>query len=81
MKIVLLFVALVLIGVTACSGENDWDRKDAWRQCEEAISDWPDTPAPPCEAMHMCANEAPLSPDVRLRLERMIAATPGCPAP
>jgi hypothetical protein len=31
--------------------------------------------------MHMCANEAPLSPEAREKLARMIAATPGCLAP
>jgi hypothetical protein len=31
--------------------------------------------------MHMCANEAPLSPSAMIRLKQMIAATPGCPAP
>jgi hypothetical protein len=73
--------ALVLIIASACSGESGWDRKDAWRRCDEAITDWPSTPAPPCATMHMCANEAPLSPEARGKLARMIVATPGCEAP
>jgi hypothetical protein len=54
--------------VTACTGTVDWQRKDAWRMCGEAIADWPEAPTPPCEALHMCANEAPLSPDERDKL-------------
>ncbi|MCK9464226.1 MAG: hypothetical protein M0R80_31805, partial [Proteobacteria bacterium] len=74
--------AVVLaVSSAACSSGNDWDRKDAWRRCDDAINDWPDRPAPPCAAMHMCANEAPLSPEARQKLVQMIAATPGCPAP
>jgi hypothetical protein len=80
-KPTLFLAALVLIISTACSGPTDWQRKDAFRRCETVINDWSDTPAPPCEAMFMCANEAPLSPEARGKLARMIAATPGCEAP
>ncbi|MCK9461349.1 MAG: hypothetical protein M0R80_17100 [Proteobacteria bacterium] len=69
-----------MILAVACAGPRDWEGKDAWRRCDNAIADWPKTPAPPCAAMHMCANEAPLSPEARGKLARMIAATPGCPA-
>jgi len=73
-------IALALF-VAGCSGADEWQRKDAWRQCDAAISGWPQSPAPPCAVMHMCANEAPLSPEARGKLARMIAATPGCEAP
>ena len=80
MKIAPFIIALALVAA-ACSGSGDWDRKDTWRQCDAAISDWPDKPVPPCAVMHMCANEAPLSPEAREKLAKMIAATPGCPEP
>ena len=72
-------IALALIAAS-CSGTDDWQKKDAWRECERAISEWPSTPAPSCTALHMCANEATLSPSAKTKLGRMIAATPGCPA-
>lgn len=81
MKTTTFLTALVLIAATACSGEPDWQRKDAWRRCDEAITEWPGTPAPPCKVLHMCANDAPLTPEARGKLARMIAATPGCPEP
>ncbi|MDD5308588.1 MAG: hypothetical protein PHU25_14810 [Deltaproteobacteria bacterium] len=81
MKPTLFITTLVLTIAAACSGEGRWEGKDAWRRCDEAITNWPGTPAPPCAAMHICANEAPLSPGARGKLTRMIAATPECPEP
>jgi hypothetical protein len=77
----LLLAALAALIAVRCSGGDDWQRKDAWRECERAISDWPEAPAPPCAALRMCANEAPLSPEARGKLLQMIAATPECPEP
>ena len=75
------FVFWGVLLAASCASPDDWQRKDAWRECEKAIADWPKAPAPPCGALHLCADEAPLSPDARSKLGRMIAETPGCPAP
>jgi len=43
-----------------------WDAKNAWSKCDGAIAgavDWPSAPAAACAAMHMCANEATLTPE------------------
>ena len=61
-----------------------WDGKSAWKRCDSAIAGqtaWPPTPAQACAAMHMCANEAALSPQQMQMLEAAIRATPGCPSP
>lgn len=42
-----------------------WEGKTAWRKCEAAIAGsiaWPAEHAARCEALSMCANEAPLTP-------------------
>lgn len=59
----------------------DWDRHDAYQFCNAAIADYPQTPAPPCQAMHMCANEGALDNDERSKLLEMMAHTENCPAP
>jgi hypothetical protein len=66
--------------VLACSSA-DSNRKDAFRQCQAAIAAYPNTPAPPCATLHMCANEAQLSNDQRRKLMTMIRAQPGCAEP
>jgi hypothetical protein len=41
-----------------------WDGKTAWRRCDGAIAgeaSWPATASAACEAMHLCANEAPIA--------------------
>lgn len=68
-------IALLLLACTP-----DWGGRDAWRQCAPAIAAWPGRPAPPCSALQMCANEAPITPDERARLGEMIAAG-GCASP
>ena len=73
--------AVVFLTATACTVGDDWARKDAWRRCDAVINEWPSSPPPPCTALHMCANEAPLSPEARGKLAKMIAATPGCQEP
>ena len=59
----------------------DWGRHDAYQFCNAAIGDYPTTPAPPCEAMHMCLNEGALSDAEKTKLTDMMARTNGCPAP
>src|SRR6185369_9187094 len=60
--------ALLLVAVlplAACEpraqSAADWGRHDAYQFCNAAIADYPTSPAPPCEAMHMCLNEGALS--------------------
>ena len=61
-----------------------WDAKDAWSKCEGAVAGsiaWPRDPAQACEAMHMCANEAPLDPAQRSALDAAIGHLRACGAP
>ena len=49
----------------------NWNGKAAWVKCDGAIAGtlaWPLAPAAACEAMHLCANEAPLMPDQQASL-------------
>jgi hypothetical protein len=58
-----------------------WEGKTAWRRCDSAIAgetSWPQSPPAACRAMHLCANEAPLSEAQKQQLEQAIQATPGC---
>ena len=63
-----LALALLVVGC----GSPDWNRHDAHRDCAAAIDAWPGTPSPPCSALHMCANEAQLTPAQRTSLEAMM---------
>jgi hypothetical protein len=58
-----------------------WSSHDAHRLCAPAIAAYPDKPAPPCSAMHMCINEAVLNSSQSGKLREMIAKTEGCEAP
>lgn len=61
-----------------------WDAKNAFVKCPGAIADprgWPASPAGACEAMYLCANEAPLSEQQRKALYAQIHRTPGCQEP
>ena len=73
-------IVLTFFGGISHESWLGWNRHDAWRRCQGAIAAWPDEPAPPCSALHMCANEARLSDEEYRRLEAMVAATPGCGA-
>jgi hypothetical protein len=60
-----------------------WDSKSAYAKCDGAIADaasWPKAPGEACEAMHMCANEAQLSPAQLRSLAEAVQRTPGCEA-
>lgn len=59
---------------------SDWESKMAWKNCQGAIDAYPGKAAPSCEAMSMCANEAPLSPADRKKLRDMETAA-GCYSP
>ena len=76
--------AAVLLFLVACEPEAtktaDWDRHDAHQFCNAAIRHYPEKPAPPCEAMSMCANEGALTDAEQKKLYDMIAKT-NCPAP
>ena len=59
-----------------------WDGKTAWRRCDSAIAgrtSWPQSPQGACAAMHLCANEAPLSDSQKQRLAQAIRDTLNCP--
>jgi hypothetical protein len=61
-----------------------WEGKTAWRRCDSAIAgetSWPSSPGAACEAMHLCADEAPLSEPQKAALLHAIHATPGCQEP
>jgi hypothetical protein len=79
-----LTIVCALLTVVACEpvaqSPGDWDRHDAYQFCNAAIRQYPATPAPPCEAMSMCANEGALSDAEQKKLYDMITKT-NCPAP
>jgi len=61
-----------------------WDAKNAYLKCSGAIADpriWPAAPSEACEAMYLCANEAPLSGSQRDALYDQIRKVPGCQEP
>src|SRR5260221_14566383 len=61
-----------------------WEAKNAWRKCDDAIAgtmDWPSKPALACAAMHMCANEANLTPGQRTSLTSASRRLPDCGDP
>jgi len=61
--------------------EADWQRHDAYQFCNAAIDTYPQSPAPSCDAMHMCANEGALSEAETRKLYEMMAKTKDCLAP
>jgi hypothetical protein len=61
-----------------------WDAKNAWSKCEGAIAgtvDWPAAPAAACAAIHMCANEATLTPVQQRSLVSAARRLPDCGDP
>jgi hypothetical protein len=61
-----------------------WDGKTAWKRCDSALAHrtaWPESPQAACAAMHLCANEAPLSDRQKQMLAQAIRAMPDCPPP
>jgi hypothetical protein len=61
-----------------------WAAKNAWAKCDGAIGgtvDWPTKPAAACAAMHMCANEATLTPEQQKSLLAAIRRLPNCGDP
>ncbi len=61
-----------------CMG-SPWHRKDAHRCCAPRLHAYPNRVAPPCAALHMCANEAVLSGPERTKLETMMTAAKCAP--
>jgi hypothetical protein len=60
-----------------------WEGKTAWRRCDSAIAgqtSWPSSPQAACVAMHLCANEAPLTEVQKHALDQAVHDTPGCGA-
>jgi len=58
-----------------------WDGHEAFVKCGTAIAnpnEWPSTPAAACQAMHMCADKAPLSDRQKELLSTQIRGTPSC---
>jgi hypothetical protein len=68
--------SVLAFALLACGSRDvDWNRKDAFRECAAVIDRWRAGDAtPPCEALHMCANEAKLTVDQGKQLDLMIAA-------
>jgi len=61
-----------------------WEAKNAWAKCEGAIAGtvaWPSESTNACAAMHLCANEAPLSPRQNEGLLSAIRRLPNCGEP
>ena len=61
-----------------------WDAKNAWSKCDGAIAgtvDWPAVSASACAAMHMCANEATLTPEQRTSLASAARRLTDCSDP
>lgn len=86
MSLILRALAIIAaLAIASCEprarNANDWERHDAYQFCNAAIADYPQTPAPPCQAMHMCANEGALSKAEIEKLYDMIAKAPNCPVP
>jgi len=58
-----------------------WDAKNAWVKCDGAIAEtlaWPQAPGAACEAMHLCANEAPLTSDQQASLTAAMRRLSNC---
>lgn len=85
MKLFRVAAAIAAVALAACEprarSASDWSRHDAYQFCNAAIADYPKTPAPPCEAMSMCANEGALDDAETKKLLEMMAKTPNCAAP
>jgi hypothetical protein len=88
--VLLYFFATPLAWLLFMAGEEvfpsriSWEGKTAWARCESAIAgrtSWPDAPQAACAAMHLCANEAPLSEAQRKSLYDAIRKTEGCGEP
>ena len=82
--LLVIFLVIIVGCGTKQPDEKDlsiWSRHDAHRFCAPAIAAYPDKPAPPCFAMHMCANEAVLNSSQSWKVLEMIAKTEGCEAP
>jgi hypothetical protein len=59
-----------------------WEAKNAWAKCDGAIGGTMDWPSPlACAAMHMCANEATLTPEQRTSLVLATRRLPDCGDP
>jgi hypothetical protein len=81
--IALVTASLPLLAVIWDSLSPDavsWDSKSAFVKCESAIArdEWPVEASRACSAMHLCANEATLSPTQTAGLRNMAKRTPGC---
>jgi hypothetical protein len=62
----------------------DWEAKNAWLKCEGAVAGalaWPASAPKTCDAMMLCANEAPLTAQQSIMLKAQTKATPGCGEP
>ena len=71
-------VAVAVVALRFVHGISHEARHDAWRGCRARIRlGGPER----CGFLHLCANEAPLSPAERAMLLRRIRATPGCADP
>ncbi len=79
-RLALAACAFVFIhGISHEQRDDPWSSKDAWRSCAPHVDRWqPARPTPPCSALHMCANEAPLDRMQMTKLREMVRATPGC---
>jgi hypothetical protein len=77
-------LALRVVWESLYPANISWEGKTAWRRCDGAIAgqtSWPPSPQAVCEAMHMCANEAPLTDHQKQRLAQLIRGIAGCQEP
>ena len=61
-----------------------WDAKNAYAKCDAAVAGtlaWPKHPAIACSAMHLCVNEADLTPAQAATLLAVIRKIPHCADP
>jgi len=80
-----IIAAVFHFGLEALTPQSiGWEAKNAWRKCDDAIAgtvDWPSKPALACAVMHMCANEASLTPGQRTSLTSTSRRLPDCGDP
>lgn len=80
----LVWILLVIGNERRHPESIDWQSHAAWSKCEGAIAGkipWPAASKSACDAMMMCANEAPLNDEQKAALAEAAERTPGCGAP
>ena len=77
-----LLIGLPIVFLGCFSNKNiSWESKRGWVKCKSMIRSYPHQSAPSCWALHMCANEAPLSKKEYSKLIKMFKDKPECDLP